>query len=245
VLIDGTLGDQLLLVITIFVCSPHLCIPISHLCIRDSIALGYLVPTFGAHHVLSSKTTLTMPPRRFSQRLHPDEDLHQTSTQNQVSTHTLSTIAEGSEHPAFGDIPEVHLHQPANMSTTAVASSQNGRGASSTQTNCGAPHQSLLWAPLPMQVIQGDVELEQVHVQDWRAKASEDEAAKEEELLRVQQEIERLHQEQESIMRRQAAFQRAEAWCQHINRERESKARRVTIHRRHPSLARAEAGTSA
>jgi hypothetical protein len=100
------------------------------------IALGYLVPTFGFHRVLSSKMTLTMPSRRFSQRLHPDEDLPQTSTQNHAPTQILSTIAEGPENPSFSDIPEVQLHQPANnMSTIAVGSSQNNGGTSSTQTN--------------------------------------------------------------------------------------------------------------
>jgi hypothetical protein len=103
---------------------------------------------------LSSRTTLTMPPRRFSQHLHPDEDILQTSTQNQPPTHILSTIIEGPEHPAFSNIPEVQLHQPANMSTTAVGSSQNGRGTSSTKINGGPPHQSSQQAPSPIHVIK-------------------------------------------------------------------------------------------
>jgi hypothetical protein len=70
-------------------------------------------------------------------------------------------------HSTFDDIPEVQLHQPANnMSTTTVASSQNGGGVGSTQTNGGAPQQSPLWAPSPIQVIQEDMELEQVQLQD-------------------------------------------------------------------------------
>jgi tRNA C32,U32 (ribose-2'-O)-methylase TrmJ len=77
-----------------------------------------------------------------------------------------------------------------------------------------------MWAPLPAQVIQGDVELEQVQLQDWEEEAFEDETAKKEELFRVQQEIERLHQEQEFIMRRQAEVQCAETRRKHINRER-------------------------
>jgi hypothetical protein len=40
------------------------------------------------------------------------------------------------------------------------------------------------WAPSPIQVIEGDVELKQVQVQDWEEEAFEDEAV-EEELLRV------------------------------------------------------------
>jgi hypothetical protein len=140
--------------------------------VRYSIALDYLIPTFGAHRVLSSKTTLIMSPRRVSQHLHPDEGLLETSPQNRPplhhpSTQILSTITEGSRHSTFDDIPEVQLHQPANnMSTTTVASSQNGGGVGSTQTNGGAPQQSPLWAPSPIQVIQEDMELEQVQLQD-------------------------------------------------------------------------------
>jgi hypothetical protein len=76
------------------------------------------------------------------------------------------------------------------MSTTAVGSSQNGGGTRSIQTNGGALHQSPLWAPSLVQVIQGDIKLEQVQLQDWEEEAFEDKAAEEEELLRVQQEIE-------------------------------------------------------
>jgi hypothetical protein len=83
-----------------------------------------------------------MPPRRFSECLHLDEDLPQTSMQNRPPTQVLSTIAEGSEHPTFGDIPDAELQQPVNnMSTTTAGSSQNGEGARSTQTYSGAPHQ--------------------------------------------------------------------------------------------------------
>jgi hypothetical protein len=54
-----------------------------------------------------------MPPRRVSQRLHPDEGLLQTSDQNQPplqqpSTRTLPTITEAAE-PAFDNILEVQL----------------------------------------------------------------------------------------------------------------------------------------
>jgi hypothetical protein len=87
--------------------------------------------------------------------------------------------------------------------STAAGSSHNGVGASSTQTNGGASHQSPLRAPSPPQ------ELDQV--QDWDEAAEENgAAAKEEELIRVQ-EIERLQQEQESIMRRQTIAQHGEA----------------------------------
>jgi hypothetical protein len=106
------------------------------------------------------------------------------------------------------------------MSTTAAGSSQNGGGASSTQTNESAPHQSPPRAPSPVQVIQGDVEFDQIQIQDWDEEVDEDEAAAEEkELIWVHQKIERLRHEQETIMRRQAAAQRAEAHRQHINKE--------------------------
>jgi hypothetical protein len=81
------------------------------------------------------------------------------------------------------------------MSTTAAGSSQNGRGASSTQTNGGDPHQSPLRAPSPVQAVQGNIEFDHIQVQDWDEEAEEDEAtAEEEELVRVQREIERLQQ---------------------------------------------------
>jgi hypothetical protein len=41
-----------------------------------------------------------------------------------------------------------------------------------------------------------DIEFDQIQVQDWDEEADKDEAAKEEELIRVQQKIERLRQEQ-------------------------------------------------
>jgi hypothetical protein len=132
----------------------------------------------------------------------------------------LSTITEGSEHPTFSDIPELELHQPATMSTTASGSSQNDRGTSSTQTNRGDPCQSSLRELPLVQDAQGDAELDQIQVQDWDEKAKEDEVTAEEEgLARVQQEIERLRKEQESIIRRKAIAQHAKTHKQHINRE--------------------------
>jgi hypothetical protein len=137
--------------------------------VRDLIALSYFSPNI-------------WHPKPPPKTIHP-------------STEVLSTIIEGPEHPAFSDIPEVKLHQPTNnISTTAAGSSQNDGGTSSTQTNGGAPYQSPMWASSPLQVILGDVELEQVQLQDQEEEASEDEVA-EEELFRVYQEIERLCQE--------------------------------------------------
>jgi hypothetical protein len=115
-----------------------------HLRVWGPIPSSYLVLIFGAHRVLSPKTTLMIPHRRTSQRLHLDQGLPQTSDQNQILFHhpptqALSTIIDATKHPTFDNIPEIQL-QPANMSTTAAGSNQNGRGASSTQTNRGAPH---------------------------------------------------------------------------------------------------------
>jgi hypothetical protein len=90
-------------------------------------SLSYLVPTFGAHHVLSSRMTPIMPPWWTSNRLHPDECLPQASDQNHPPLHhsptqIIPTITEGPDHLAFSDILEVQLHQPTNnMSTTAQA----------------------------------------------------------------------------------------------------------------------------
>jgi hypothetical protein len=75
------------------------------------------------------KTTLMMSPRRISQRLSQlgDKALPKTSAQNQPPTQNLTTITEGLEHAAFGDILEVELQHPTNnnVSTTVAVSSQN------------------------------------------------------------------------------------------------------------------------
>jgi hypothetical protein len=128
-----------------------------------------------------------MPPRRMSQCLHPDEGPLQESTNNtslhQPSTQNLPTITEDPEHPTFGDITEVQLHQPAHISTTVVGSSQNSAAANSAQTGGGAPRQSPTRAPSPVHMAQGDAELDQVHIHDWDEEAEKDEVAEEEEEL--------------------------------------------------------------
>jgi hypothetical protein len=107
-----------------------------------------------------------MPSRQFSHRLHPDEDMPQTSTHSQPHTQILSTIAEGLEHATFGDIPEFDvIPPPNNVSTTAAGLSQNAGGTNSTQINEGAPPQSPPWAPFPLQVIQGNVDPKQIQVE--------------------------------------------------------------------------------
>jgi hypothetical protein len=141
-----------------------------------------------------------MPLRRMSQCLHPDEGPPRESTNNpplhQPSTQNLPTIVEDPEHPTFGEIPEVQLHQLDHISTTAAGPSQHNGAASSTQTGGGAQRQSPTQAPLPVHMAQGDAKLDQVQIHDWDEEAEEDEAAvEEEELARVQQEIKRLQQE--------------------------------------------------
>jgi hypothetical protein len=127
-------------------------------------------PTFGAHRVPRSKTTLTMPPRRMSQRLHADDRPLRESTNNpplhQPSIQNLPTIAEDPEHPTFGDIPEVQFHQPTHISTIVAGPSQNNGVASSTQTAGGAPRQSPTRAPSPIHMAQGGTELDQVQIHD-------------------------------------------------------------------------------
>jgi hypothetical protein len=58
------------------------------------------------------KTTLTMPLRRISQRLHLDEALPTDPNQptfQQPPTQTLSTITKETEHPTFDSIQEIQL----------------------------------------------------------------------------------------------------------------------------------------
>jgi hypothetical protein len=123
----------------------HTCLhtfSLSLFCVGDQ-GLWTLTPNIGAHCVLSSRTTLMMPSRQFSHRLHPDEDMPQTSTHSQPPTQILSTIAEGLEHATFGDIPEFDvIPPPNNVSTAAAGLSQNAGGTNSTQINEGAPPQS-------------------------------------------------------------------------------------------------------
>jgi hypothetical protein len=124
--------------------------------VRDQAAFDYLIPTFDTHRILSLKRTLTMPLRRVSQRLHPDEGLLQTFGLQQPCTQTLPTITEVAE-PTFENFPEVQL-QHATMSTTAAIASQSNEGDKHLNTNP---------LPPPSQVNQGEVEFNQIEVQDW------------------------------------------------------------------------------
>jgi hypothetical protein len=122
-----------------------------------------------------------------SKCLHLDEAPLQTFTQNPPLTQNLATITEGLEHEVFDDISEIQFHHPANNTSTTVAgSSQNARGTSSNQINRGVPHQSPPQATSLIQLIQGDPEPKQLHIEDWEDEVSKDEAAKEAKLVRVQ-----------------------------------------------------------
>jgi hypothetical protein len=129
---------------------------------------------------------MMMPPRRVSQRLHPNEGLLQISDQNQPpfqqsSTQILPTIAEATE-PTFDNIPEVQLQQAAISTTTTITS----------QSNEGDKHLNTNPLPPPSQVNQGEAEFNQIEVQDWDLVEEEEAEADESDLIRVQQEIERL-----------------------------------------------------
>jgi hypothetical protein len=144
----------------VFLVPPSLVnLPLHLSCVRGQVALGYLIPTFAAHRVLSSKTTPTMPSRRVSQRLHPDEGLPQTSDKNQPpfeqpSTQTVPTMTEVAEHSTFDNIPKVQLQQ-ANMSTTTVDTSQGDGGDQHLNTNPPPP---------PSQVNLGEAMFSQMEV---------------------------------------------------------------------------------
>jgi hypothetical protein len=96
------------------------------------------------------------------------------------------------------------------MSTTTLVTSQG---------NGGDQHLNTTPLPPPLQVNQGELEFNQIEVQDWDEAKEEEAEADQSELIRVQQQIERHRQEQESIMRRQNTAQHAKAWRQHNNWE--------------------------
>jgi hypothetical protein len=78
----------------------HIDLPSHPSHVWDRVALGYLIPIFDAHRVLSSKTTLTMPSRIISQRLHPDEGLPQSSDQNHPCQTTIFLTTTATQlHP--------------------------------------------------------------------------------------------------------------------------------------------------
>jgi hypothetical protein len=126
-----------------------------------------------------------MPPRRVSHRLHLDETPPQEyiipPPPNQSSTQILPTIIEGAEHPAFGDIPEVHLHLPINTSTTIAEPSHNT--ATSSQAIARALRLPLSWAPSLIHMLPGDVEPDHVQIDDWDNEVEEEVVVAEEEEL--------------------------------------------------------------
>jgi hypothetical protein len=107
-------------------------------------SLWLFSPTFGAHRILSLKTTPMMPPRRVRQRLHPDEEPLQESTSDptlhQPSTQTDARIRQ---YPTFGNTTT------ARISTTIVGPSRNDDAVNSSQTSEVAPCQSPAQAPSP------------------------------------------------------------------------------------------------
>jgi hypothetical protein len=155
-----------------------------------------------------------MPPKRMSNRLHPQNPPPQESIipppPNQPpawSTQILPAIAEGVEYPEFEDIPKMCLDQPINTSTEVEPSHIISTSNQAAERDLHQP---------PPQEEESD----HVQIDDWDNEAKEEATTSaEEELARVQQEIERFRQKHGSIMRRHAAMQRAEARRQNINRE--------------------------
>jgi hypothetical protein len=152
-----------------------------------------------------------MPPKRVSNRLHPQNPPSQESIipppPNQPPTQILPAIAEGAEYPEFEDIPKMCLHQPINTSTKVKPSHIIATSSQAAERDLHQP---------PPQ----EEEPDHVQIDDWDNEAEEEAGTSaEEELARVQQEIEMFRQEHESIMRRHAAMQHDEARRQNINRE--------------------------
>jgi hypothetical protein len=79
------------------------------------------------------------------------------------------------------------------MPTTAVGTSQIGRGASSTQISEGNQDINNNPPPQPsLYVNQSEADLDQIEVRDWDAVEEDEVEAEENELIGVQQEINRL-----------------------------------------------------
>jgi hypothetical protein len=105
----------------------------------------------------------------------------------QQSLQTLPTITEATENLTFNNIAEIQLQQ-VNLSTSIAGTSQNGEGASSTQTSEGDQYLSAIPPPPPppLQVSLGEAELNQNEVQDWDETEEDEAEARENELIRVQ-----------------------------------------------------------
>jgi hypothetical protein len=110
-----------------------------------------------------------MPTRRVSHT--PPQESIIPPPPNQSSTQILPTIIEGAEHPTFGDILEVHLHQPINTSTEAESSHNT---ATSSQATTGAPRQPLPQAPSPMHTMPVNEEPDHVQIDKWDDEAEEE-----------------------------------------------------------------------
>jgi hypothetical protein len=94
---------------------------VEHLHFQDSIVLIYLIPTFGAHRVLSLKTTLTMP--------HPSEGSHRAFDHKQPPTQVIPTTIEVAEQPTSDNNPDIQPRQD-NIITTTARTNQNDGGVS-------------------------------------------------------------------------------------------------------------------
>jgi hypothetical protein len=165
VCIEGTREGQLLLFSFVLLSLSYLR-TLTSVPVLGITSFGYL-----SQHLVANPD---MPPRRVSQRLHPDETPPQESIipppNNQPPTQILPTIAKGAKHLAFGNIPEAHLYQPINTSTTTTESSHG----ISSQATAGAPRLSLLRAPSPIHTFPRDVEFDHAQINDWDEEAKEE-----------------------------------------------------------------------
>jgi hypothetical protein len=82
----------------------------------DTMTLSPLVPTLGTHHVLSLKTTLTMP--------HPSEGLHHAFDPNQPPTQAIHITIKATKQPTPNNNSTIQLRQ-ASISITMARTNQN------------------------------------------------------------------------------------------------------------------------
>jgi hypothetical protein len=134
-----------------------------------------------------------MPPRRVSQRLHPNE----TPPQESIHHHPINHQPRTPHHRRWCGVPSIRRHPqrappPANQHLHH-RSKVKPRCYHLKPSHCRAPCQSLPWAPSPIHTLPVDTEIDHIQINEWDEEAEEEAAAtKEEELARDQQEIERL-----------------------------------------------------
>jgi hypothetical protein len=120
------------------------------------------------------KITLTMPPKRLSQRLSRPID----EAPLAPSTQGLPCMDEDREAETFTTIEEVELQHATNVVGTSAGAANSGQNTEGTSL------QSPQHLPSPVRVMQEHEESGQFQVEDWESKY---EVTAEEELVRVHQ----------------------------------------------------------